>query len=153
MWLVSRNAGVCSGECFLCSTIQQKKRGGEPRLLSKRIFDHESEKKLQLESISIKGMESLKFITTGCLCKGKCSGRLIVSQKVADRLCIGIQRNQGKSKQRNQSDMDKQKSFEFCADVQLRFENDAFDDRLVFTDEATFHVNGKVNKQNVRFGE
>ena len=28
--------------------------------------------------------------------------------------------------------------------------NDGFDDWLVFSDEATFHVNGKVNKRDTR---
>ena len=31
-----------------------------------------------------------------------------------------------------------------------KLEDDGFDDRLVFNDEATFHVNGKVNKHNTR---
>ena len=29
-------------------------------------------------------------------------------------------------------------------------EEDQFDEKLVFSDEATFYTNGKVNKQNVR---
>ena len=29
-------------------------------------------------------------------------------------------------------------------------EQDEFDDRLVFSDEATFHLTGKVNKHNTR---
>ncbi|GFT13385.1 hypothetical protein NPIL_256851 [Nephila pilipes] len=47
--------------------------------------------------------------------------------------------------------MDKQKRFEFCADMQLCFENDDFADRPVFTDEATFYISGRVNMQNVHF--
>ncbi|GFT69382.1 hypothetical protein NPIL_101801 [Nephila pilipes] len=43
----------------------------------------------------------------------------------------------------NPSDMDKQKRFEFCADMQLGFINDYFADRLVFNDEVTFHISGK----------
>ena len=31
-----------------------------------------------------------------------------------------------------------------------RLEDDGFDDRLVFSDEATFHLSGKVNKHNTR---
>lgn len=31
-----------------------------------------------------------------------------------------------------------------------KLQDDDFENRLVFSDEATFHVNGKVNKQNVR---
>ena len=29
-------------------------------------------------------------------------------------------------------------------------ENDDFEDRIVFSDEATFHINGRVNRHNVR---
>jgi len=29
-------------------------------------------------------------------------------------------------------------------------EDDRFDDRLVFSDEATFHIKAKVNKHNTR---
>ena len=36
--------------------------------------------------------------------------------------------------------------------MQDKLEEDDFDDRLVFSDEATFHTSGKVNKHNVRSG-
>ena len=39
---------------------------------------------------------------------------------------------------------------DFCIAMQQKMEDDEFDDRLVFSDEATFHVNGKVNKHNTR---
>jgi hypothetical protein len=38
----------------------------------------------------------------------------------------------------------------FCSSMQEKFEEDGFWERLVFSDEATFHVNGKVNRRNVR---
>ncbi|GFU31381.1 DUF4817 domain-containing protein [Nephila pilipes] len=116
----------------------------------------------------------------GCLCKYKSPERLTPSQEVTDRVCTGFQRSQRKSTRRvsrevqisqsvdfkkdakvipfkvlvlqNLSDMDEQKRFEFCVDMQLRFENGDFASRLVFTEEATFHINMKVNKQNDRFG-
>ena len=37
---------------------------------------------------------------------------------------------------------------EFCIAMQEKLEDNGFDDRLVFSDEATFHLNGKVNKHN-----
>jgi len=43
---------------------------------------------------------------------------------------------------------DKQKHKQFCVDMQEELE-DEFEERLVFSDEATFHTNDKVNKHNV----
>ena len=34
--------------------------------------------------------------------------------------------------------------------MQAMLEEDGFDDRLVFSDEATFHLTDKVNKHNTR---
>lgn len=39
----------------------------------------------------------------------------------------------------------------FCENLQDKLEVDGFANRLVFTDEATFHVSGKVNRHNLRF--
>ena len=39
---------------------------------------------------------------------------------------------------------------DFFTQMQVMLEEDGFDDRLVFSDEATFHVTGKVNKHNTR---
>ena len=33
--------------------------------------------------------------------------------------------------------------------MQEKLEEDEFNERLVFSDESTFHTNGKVNKHNV----
>ena len=41
----------------------------------------------------------------------------------------------------------------FCASMQVMLEEDGFDDRLMFSDEATFHVTGKVNEHNPRMWE
>ena len=38
----------------------------------------------------------------------------------------------------------------FCVDFQQQLEEDGFAEKLVFSDEATFHVCGKVNRHNVR---
>jgi len=40
--------------------------------------------------------------------------------------------------------------FHFCVDFEQRLEEDGFAEKLVFSDEATFHVCGKVNRHNVR---
>ena len=45
---------------------------------------------------------------------------------------------------------DKRKCKQFCVDMQEKFEVDEFNECLVFSDEATFHTNDKVNRQNVR---
>ena len=45
---------------------------------------------------------------------------------------------------------DKPAREDFCAQMQAMLEEDGFDDRLVFSDEATFQLTGKVNKHNTR---
>ena len=45
-------------------------------------------------------------------------------------------------------DTDKSAREDFCTQMQVMLEEDGFDDRLVFSDEATFHVTGKVNKHS-----
>ena len=45
---------------------------------------------------------------------------------------------------------DKRKRKQFCVDMQVKLEEDEFNERLVFREEATCHTNGKVNKHNVR---
>jgi hypothetical protein len=40
--------------------------------------------------------------------------------------------------------------FKFCEDFQQRLEEDGFAEKLVFSDEATFHVCCKVNLHKVR---
>lgn len=46
---------------------------------------------------------------------------------------------------------DKERRVEFCRFVLGKMEDDdSFVPRLVFSDEATFHLNGKVNRHNVR---
>ena len=44
---------------------------------------------------------------------------------------------------------DKRKCKQFCVDMQEKLE-DEFNKRLVFSNEATFQKNGKVNRHNVR---
>lgn len=46
--------------------------------------------------------------------------------------------------------IDKVSRFEFCTQMQQFMDEDGFCEKLVFSDEATFFVNGKVNKHNVR---
>ena len=47
-------------------------------------------------------------------------------------------------------DNDRSAREDFCTQMQVMLEEDGFDDRLVFSDEATFHVTGKINKHNTR---
>ena len=44
---------------------------------------------------------------------------------------------------------DKRKHKQFCVDMQEKLEKDKFNQHLVFSDEATFHTNGKANRHNV----
>ena len=44
---------------------------------------------------------------------------------------------------------DKQKHKQFCVDMQEKLEENEFNKCLVFSDKATFHMNGKVNRHNV----
>ena len=45
---------------------------------------------------------------------------------------------------------DKRKRVEFCDRMLQNMEYDTFLQRLIFSDEATFHLSGKVNRHNVR---
>ncbi|MEL7309801.1 MAG: transposase, partial [Pseudomonadota bacterium] len=45
---------------------------------------------------------------------------------------------------------DHQKRFDFCSAMLEDMEDDNFSQRLVFSDESTFHLSGKVNRHNVR---
>ncbi|XP_033607207.1 uncharacterized protein LOC117282272 [Cryptotermes secundus] len=44
---------------------------------------------------------------------------------------------------------DKVKTCDFCEEMQLKMEENRFVGRLI-SDEATFHISGKVNRHNVR---
>ena len=45
---------------------------------------------------------------------------------------------------------DKVKRRDFCEEMQLKMEENDFVERLIFCDEATFHISGKVNVHNFR---
>lgn len=45
---------------------------------------------------------------------------------------------------------DKEKRLEFCGYVLQKMEDHAFLQSVIFSDEATFHLSGKVNRHNVR---
>jgi len=45
---------------------------------------------------------------------------------------------------------DFQKRIELCNELQNYLEDEHFSNHLIFSDEATFHLSGKVNKHNVR---
>ena len=45
-------------------------------------------------------------------------------------------------------DTDKSACEDFCTQMQVVLEEDGLDDRLVFSNEATFHGTGKVNKHD-----
>jgi hypothetical protein len=45
---------------------------------------------------------------------------------------------------------DRVKRREFCEEMQLKMEADGFVERLILSDEATFHISGNMNRHNVR---
>ena len=45
---------------------------------------------------------------------------------------------------------DHNRRLHFCVNFQQRLEEDGFPEKLVFSDETTFHVCGKANRHNVR---
>jgi hypothetical protein len=47
------------------------------------------------------------------------------------------------------SGQDKTTRRDFCTEMQERCEEDGFSESLIFSDESTFHISGKVNKENV----
>jgi hypothetical protein len=47
---------------------------------------------------------------------------------------------------------DRVKRREFCEEMQLKMKEDGFVERLI-SEEATFHISGKVNRHNVRIWE
>ena len=48
------------------------------------------------------------------------------------------------------TDSDKRTREQFCVDMRDKLEENEFLERVVFSDEATFHTSGKVSKHNVR---
>ena len=122
----------------------------------------------------------MTFQQSGCLCAAKRTGRPGPSaetvQRVRDRLS-GALRSQHIARAGNcrwlssvwrilrkrlcvkgyrlqllraLNPQDHNLRFHFCVDFQQWLEEDGFAEKLVFTDEATFHVCGKVNRHNVR---
>ena len=45
---------------------------------------------------------------------------------------------------------DKTHRLQFCTEMQQHLEEDGFAKKLIFSDEAAFHLHGKVNRHNVR---
>lgn len=123
-----------------------------------------------------------RFVSTGCLCPKKRSGRPAVNEETVNRVRETFVRSPRKSIRRASQELtlpcttvwrtlrkrlsmkpyklqlvqqlkpnDKERRFEFCVNVQRWMEED--DDivnRIIFSDEATFHTNGKVNRHNCR---
>lgn len=120
-----------------------------------------------------------QLMETSCLCKGKATGRPLHSEETVDRVRQSFQHNPTKSVQKANHDLallhstvwdvlckrlkfkayklqlvqaltedDKKFHTLFSVDMLGFLEND-FRDRIVFSNEATFHLNGKVNRHNV----
>jgi transposase len=116
-----------------------------------------------------------QFEETGCLCRGKSTGRPSVNNEVVENIRATYIRSLRKSMYRASRELnvpqatvwrvlrkclqfkpykfqmvqalkptDRPKRRQFCVDLQERLEMDGFKDRLVFTDEATFHLCGKI---------
>lgn len=122
-----------------------------------------------------------QFEETGCLCKGKSTGRPRVSDDNVERIRESFQRSPCKSTNRASRELeipqttvwrvlrrrltmkpyrlqllqalkpnDKLKRLEFSIFMQEAMQDENFASRLVFSDEASFHLSGKVNRHNVR---
>jgi len=122
-----------------------------------------------------------QFEQTGCLCKGKSSGRPRVSEENVRRIQESFERSPHKSTRTASRELgipqptvwrvlrrrllfkpyrlqlvqalrpnDKRKRVEFCDRMLQNTEDDIFLPRLIFSDEATFHLSGKVNRHNDR---
>jgi hypothetical protein len=96
-----------------------------------------------------------QFEEMGCLCKGKRrkGKKLNVPQATVWRMLRKHLQFKPYKFQMVQAlkPTDRPKRRQFCVDLQERLEVDGFEDRLVFTDEATFHLCGKVSSHNLRF--
>jgi hypothetical protein len=121
-----------------------------------------------------------QFVETGCLCKGSSPGRPCVSDDNIGRVREALQRSPRKSVARASRELgmpknmwkvlhkrlcfkpykirlvqtltpaDRVKRRKFCEEMQLKTEEGGFVERVIFSDEVTFHISGKVNRQNVR---
>ena len=122
------------------------------------------------------------FQETGCLCKGKSSGRPRTSDENVEQIRESFVKSPQKSVRQASRELaippttvwrvlrrrlrlkpyriqllqalhdgDMQKRIEFCTFVLDKCEEiEQFFYRIIFSDEATFHLNGKVNRHNVR---
>jgi hypothetical protein len=114
-----------------------------------------------------------KFKTAGCLCKSP--GRPFVSDEHHLPKQPKEIHNEGESEVTNPttdsltilqkllkmtpyklqllqslSDQDKTTRRDFSTEMHERCEEEGFSERLIFSDESTFHISEKLNKQNVR---
>ncbi|PNF26248.1 hypothetical protein B7P43_G02693 [Cryptotermes secundus] len=122
-----------------------------------------------------------QFQESGCLCKGKISGRPRVSEEQVARIRAAFERSPRKSTNRASRELaipqstvwrvltvrlhfkpyrlqlvqaltndDKRKLMEFCDSMLEMMEDETFISRLIFSDEASFHLSGTVNCHNMR---
>jgi transposase len=116
-----------------------------------------------------------KFEATGCLCKGKSPGRPRVSEENVQRIRQAFLRSPKKSipkasrelqipqttvwkvlrkhlrlKQYKLQLVQALKATQFCSDFQAMLDENDFVGKVVFSDETTFHFDGKLNCLNCR---
>ena len=123
-----------------------------------------------------------QFKDTGCLCKGKSTGRPHVSDATVERVRESFVRSPKKSTNRASRELgipqqtvwkilrrrlefkpyrvqllqhltpdDNDRRLDFCSRMLEALEDGDVADKVIFSDEATFHLTGKVNRHNVRF--
>lgn len=121
------------------------------------------------------------FEETGCLCKGKTSGRPRVSAENVERIRRTYERSPRKSTYEGSRELqmpqktvwrvlrkrlkmkpyviqlvqqlkqeDYGKRMNYATFMQESMEDETMADRLIFSDESTFHISGKVNRYNSR---
>ncbi|XP_029636663.1 uncharacterized protein LOC115211986 [Octopus sinensis] len=94
--------------------------------------------KAQVQSLKVVGLDFRK----SCFSHGQF---YVDSSRVGHRDNLFIYAPEGKTKNIMYKNV-KQKCKTFCEDMQEKLEDDNFENRPIFSDEAILHTNGKVNK-------
>jgi hypothetical protein len=118
-----------------------------------------------------------QFTETGCLCKQKSSGHPLTAEDDVEWVRASFLQSPNKSKETTAKELSMSKTTvwrvlckrlvfkpyriqmvqqlsdedDFCLQLQdLLHSDDYFLEKVQFSDEATFHINGAVNRRNVR---
>ncbi|KAJ8875944.1 hypothetical protein PR048_023852 [Dryococelus australis] len=101
------------------------------------------------------------FKATGCICKRKSTGHPPVRRVTVEHVRESFMQSLQKSTATASGELDipqptalkpddKAKRLSFYEEMQIKMETDGYSKSLVFSDQATFHLSGKVHKHNVK---